>query len=113
MLRWPILLLTMIVTSLTLSATVHAREASDALGGAIGIECSGYVHSDGDADQSQGDSDQAVAHHHGTCHGAASLLPVKAVSPSPMIILRNPLGFARETTLGRWSPGPDLRPPIA
>jgi hypothetical protein len=33
------------------------------------------VHSEGDADQSQGDSDKAVPHHHGTCHGPSLNLP--------------------------------------
>ena len=47
-------LVCLIAGSLTLSATVHAREVP---GGAT-MDCSGYVHSDNDADHSQGDADQ-------------------------------------------------------
>ena len=65
------LLLVMIASSLVVTGTVHAQERP----GAITIECSGAVHSEGDADQSQGDSDKAVPHHHGTCHGPSLNLP--------------------------------------
>lgn len=65
------LLLVMIASSLVMTATVHAQE----MPGIVTIECSGAVHSEGDADQSQGDSDKAVPHHHGTCHGPSLNLP--------------------------------------
>jgi hypothetical protein len=53
MFRWSFMVLCMIVTALTVTAAVHAHEVS----GAPALECSGYVHSDGDRDQTQGDSD--------------------------------------------------------
>ncbi|TVV74353.1 hypothetical protein [Sphingomonas solaris] len=65
------LLLVMIASSLVVTATVHARE----IPGPVTIECSGAVHSDGDADQSQGDADKAMPHHHGTCHGQSLNVP--------------------------------------
>jgi len=61
------LFITLIASSLITSATVHARE----LPGPVMIECSGTVHEDGDADQTQSDADKAIPHHHGTCHGQA------------------------------------------
>lgn len=109
MFRWTILLVALLMTSLTAAATVHAREQA----GAISMECSGYVHSDGDADQSQGDSDQAMPHHHGSCHGAASLLPVRLVAVDLVASCGARLTFGDASTLGRWSPGPDRPPPIA
>jgi len=65
------LLLVMIASSLVVTGTVHAQETP----GAVTIECSGALHSEGDADQSQGDSDKTVPHHHGTCHGPSLNLP--------------------------------------
>lgn len=64
-------LLIMLASSFVVTATVHARENPLK----PGIECSGYVHADGDADQSKGDSDKALPHHHGACHGMAVDLP--------------------------------------
>lgn len=103
------MVLCMIVTALTVSATVHAREDT----GAAVMECSGYVHSDGDRDQTQGDSDQAVPHHHGNCHGSASLLPGKIGAPTLFDRSSESKRIASSAALGPWSPGPDLRPPIA
>ncbi len=65
------LLFVMVASSLVVTGTVHAQERpSSAM-----IECNGAVHSEGDADQSQGDSDKAVPHHHGTCHGPSLNVP--------------------------------------
>ncbi len=61
------LFLMLIASSLVTTWTVHAREFS----GLTTIECNGAVHSEGDADQSQGDTDKAIPHHHGTCHGSS------------------------------------------
>jgi len=108
MVRWGFILLWMIVASLTAASVVHANETAPS---SI-IECSGYVHSDGDADQSQGDADKAIPHHHGSCHGAASLLP-RAIVPILFDIKAAPKSAAMSKALGRWTPGPDLRPPIA
>lgn len=71
-------LLVMIASSLVMTATVHARE----IPGPVTIECSGTVHSDGDADQSQGDADKAVPHHHATCHGQTLDVPASDTLPS-------------------------------
>ncbi|QGP78651.1 hypothetical protein [Sphingobium sp. CAP-1] len=103
------MLFCLVVTALTTSGTVHAREIS----GPPTIECSGYVHSDGDRDETQGDSDEAVPHHHGTCHGAVSLLPGKIAAPRLFDLSSEPKWVAVTSALGPWSPGPDLRPPIA
>lgn len=107
--RWSFLILCLIAASFTTSAAIHAREIS----GSPALECSGYVHSDGDSDQSQGDADQAAPHHHGSCHGAASLIPPKP--DTPLSVDRRVEGrrAANPAALGRWTTGPDLRPPIA
>ena len=65
------LFLVLVASSLVMTGTVHALETP----GQISVECSGTVHTDGDADQTQGDSDKAVPHHHGTCHGPALNIP--------------------------------------
>lgn len=65
------LFLVWIASSLVMTATIHARE----IPGPVTIECSGAVHSEGDADQSQGDADKAIPHHHGTCHASSLDVP--------------------------------------
>lgn len=65
------LFLVLIAASVMVSATVHASE----LPREVMIDCGGSVHGDGDADQSQGDSDKATPHHHGTCHSSAMAVP--------------------------------------
>ncbi|MEH3040378.1 MAG: hypothetical protein PGN21_09990 [Sphingomonas paucimobilis] len=65
------LFLVLIASSLVMTATIHARE----IPGPVTLECSGAVHSEGDADQSQGDADKAIPHHHGTCHGSSLDVP--------------------------------------
>jgi hypothetical protein len=103
------LLLAMIASSLVLTATVHAREMSER----IVVDCAGVVHGDGDADQSQGDSDEAVPHHHATCHGPTMNLAnagdLNSVSKSsgldPFPVPQNELSSFRA--------GPALRPPAA
>lgn len=114
MFRWSFLLLCMLVVSLTTVATVHANEVPNPTLSAnqTSIECSGQVHSEGDGDQSQGDSDKAVPHHHG-CHGGASFLPARAAEATAFAIVTESLMTVEEAAPGRWSVGPDLRPPIA
>jgi hypothetical protein len=103
------LLLMLIASSLVMTATVHARE----LPGAAMIECSGTVHSQGDADQSQGDSDKAVPHHHGTCHSSAMQMPASdKLPPSLMGSRMIPLAGA-DQVLASGSIEPGLRPPNA
>ena len=67
-----LLLLCLIAASLVATTTTHAREWT----GETTLECSGALHSEGDADQSQGDGDKAMPHHHGSCHGPAAAVPV-------------------------------------
>jgi hypothetical protein len=105
------LLLAVLVASLVTSALVHAREIP---GDHVLIECSGY--SEQDDSRTPADpagSDKAIAQHHGNCHSAAAYVPAQALgSDEPMAQALRPIAHAPDT-LGRWSPGPDLRPPIA
>lgn len=102
-------LMCFITAALLTSGAVHAQEFPNA----PTLECSGFVHADGDADQSQGDADRSVPHHHGSCHGAASLIPARITTPVLFDRAAEPEGFVNSEAPGRWSPGPDLRPPIA
>ena len=103
------LLLILIASSLVMTVTVHAQE----LPGLTLIECNGTVHSEGDADQSQGDSDKAVPHHHGTCHSSAMQMPASdELPPSLMGARMTPLAGA-DQVLASSSIGPGLRPPNA
>lgn len=108
MLRHGIFMLCLLVTSLITAATVHASEVQTA----PALECSGFVHSEGDADQSRGDADNALPHHHGGCNGAAFIpadtQDIEAIMPAfvPPVALA-PIAGAR------WMAGPGLRPPIA
>lgn len=109
MIRHGLLLLCLLAASLIATGTVHARESL----AAPAFECSGVMHSDGDADQVPGDSDSAIPHHHSGCHGFSACIDPASdhadirVAGEGMIVVREPLGFAR------WSSGPHLRPPIA
>jgi len=103
------LFLMLIASSLVMSATVHARE----LPGPVMIECSGTVHEDGDADQSQGDADKAIPHHHGTCHGQAMQIPGGDELPASRALaeLRGIAPDDREMASNAVDPA--LRPPAA
>ncbi|NML12979.1 hypothetical protein HHL08_23080 [Sphingobium sp. AR-3-1] len=109
MFRGRFLFFCMLLASLATATAIHARE----LAGSFDIECSGYVHNESDGDRSPGDADQAVAHHHGNCHGAAAFLPARSVAPNIFAFLNAPENPQDRTALGRWISGPDLRPPIA
>lgn len=109
MVRWALLIACMLLTSLTASTAIHARELS----GAIGVDCAGYVHSQGDRDESPGDADNMVQHHHASCHGMAAVLPGKAVSTDAVMLPMARPTQLRTAALGRWISGPDLKPPIA
>lgn len=103
------LLLVLIASSLVVTATVHAREFP----GPVTLECTGFVHMEGDADQSQGDLEKAIPHHHGTCHGAAMSVPspstLKTASLDDALRPIAPAGD-RLTSTGA---DPALRPPTA
>lgn len=103
------LLLVMIASSLVLTATIHAREVS----GQILMDCAGVVHEDGDADQSQGDADKAMPHHHSTCHGPTLDIP----DTRDLYSLGEASGLhpfpAPQSALAFYRTGPALRPPAA
>ena len=103
------LLLVLIASSLMVTATVHARE----LPGTVTIECSGALHQDGDADQSQGDADKATPHHHGTCHGQSMQVPTSGSLPLAQLsmALRGRAADAQAMVSSAISPA--LRPPTA
>ncbi len=103
------LLLVMIATSLVMAATMHARE----IPGRVTIECSGTVHTDGDADQSQGDADKAMPHHHGTCHGQS--LDVPATEALSSMVRADSLRPFPEpaSAIASHLVDPALRPPAA
>lgn len=111
---WPVirrayLLLTLLVASLCVTATVHARE----IAGTSVIECTGVIHSDGDADQSQGDADKGIPHHHSSCQGASAFMPIGIGGDGP--IRRAALVVPHRPTraVPLWADDPGLRPPIA
>lgn len=103
------LLLVMIASSLVMTATVHARE----IPGQVTIECTGTVHTDGDADQSQGDADKAMPHHHGTCHGQS--LDVPATDAESLMTRADSLRAvpAPDRAMASHLVDPALRPPTA
>jgi hypothetical protein len=109
MFRHGLLVLYMLIVSLTTAATLHASEFS----GATSIDCSGYVHSEGDADQTQGDADKATPHHHSNCHGAPAFILARDGALTLRAPLASPSFNPTKTAPDRWSSGPDLRPPIA
>ena len=99
----------LIASSLVMTATVHARE----MPGPNLVECSGTVHSDGDADQSQGDSDKAIPHHHGTCHGQAIQVPASGNLPWSRAVAGLLRGAGNDRFLASATVDPALRPPTA
>lgn len=102
------LVLLLVMASLLATAMVHAQEFS----GVSMLECSGFVHTQGDADQSPGDADKAVPHHHSNCQSAPAFLPVfrddRTLDRSTIMASAS---YASALT-HRWSIGPGLRPPI-
>jgi hypothetical protein len=103
------LLLCLLVASLFVTATVHAQEISLS----SMIDCSGVVHSNGDADQSKGDADKAVPHHHGSCQGPSAFAPIITSGDLPIALAAPTAPEHVTTAIHRWSTGPGLRPPIA
>jgi hypothetical protein len=101
------LVLVLIASSLMMAATVHAREFP----AETVVDCSGRVHVDGDADQSSGDADSGIPHHHGTCNASAMYVPnagdFVSQARSAGLRLRSPTDLA----LPSQRVAPDLRPP--
>jgi hypothetical protein len=104
-----ILLLWLMALSMLTTTAVHAQEFPTS----AAVDCSGFVHSEGDSDESQGDADKAVPHHHTSCHSGFASVPqatnnLLVLSPAKV---RNRMFDS--PSLDRWAIGPDLRPPIA
>ncbi|WP_255326156.1 hypothetical protein [Sphingobium sp. EM0848] len=102
-------LLCLLTASLLTTTVVHAREIPNG----PTIECSGYVHTDSDSDQSQGDADKAMPHHHGSCHGSAAFVPMTASDALLPVPVDMPSRAPTAVVPKRWAIGPGLRPPIA
>ncbi|HEV7435895.1 MAG TPA: hypothetical protein VGO22_13635 [Pseudorhizobium sp.] len=107
--RLGIFLLCLLSVSLLTTAMVHAQEIPSA----PTIDCSGYVHTDGDADQTQGDADKAMPHHHGSCHGGTAFVPAAASDDLLGSARHAPVFVPAPAASKRWAIGPDLRPPIS
>ena len=103
-----LVLICLLMASIFTSAVVHAREVPNA----AALECSGEVHTDGDSDQSRGDSDNAMPHHH-SCHGTAAFVPATAESIHGVALSAERAVALAHAPPMRWSVGPVLRPPIA
>lgn len=104
-------LLCLLSLSMLTTTLVHAQEVPNAR--APTIECTGYVHSEGDADQTQGDADKAIPHHHGGCQGAPAFVPVSASEDMLPLAVDAPVFIPAPIPSKRWAIVPDLRPPIA
>ncbi|MCJ2182674.1 hypothetical protein MTR62_08225 [Novosphingobium sp. 1949] len=102
-------LLWLLAASLMTTSALHAQEFP----GSETVDCSGFVHSEGDSDETQGDADRAAPHHHTSCHTSFGPAPH---STDDLLVLRpvrlvNRAFDAPGTALS--AVGPDLRPPIA
>lgn len=107
MIRQGLFLLCMLIASLTTASVTHAQEFT----GNATIECSGYVHSAGDADQSDGDSDKATPHHHGACHGGGLFMPALGNALAHQHVLSGGILPQAEDALIGTDVDPGLRPP--
>ncbi len=105
---WMLLLL-LLATSLTATAMVHGRE----LQAPAGLECSGEVHQEGDRDQSPGDADNGLPHHHGTCQGPMAALPAEDAVPGMPFAVRDRPDISASRALLSHPVDPALRPPNA
>lgn len=102
------LLICVLMASIFTSAVVHAREVPNV----PALECSGEIHTDGDSDQSRGDSDNGMPHHH-SCHGTAAFVPSTAQGVCEFALSTESALAFTSAPPSRWSVGPALRPPIA
>lgn len=103
------LLMLLVASSLVMTATLHAHGTVER----IVADCSGAIHTDGDGDKSQGDSDSAVPHHHVTGHCHLLAVPISdgvasSMRPTGMI----PTANADEVLVSHLVE-PGLRPPLA
>ncbi len=101
-------MLCLLVGSLILTTTVHARENPNL----VTLECSGVVHSDIGKEASPQDAEKGAMHHHG-CHGASTFLPGHSKATRSFALPSNLYPVDRiESRISR-NAGPALRPPIA
>lgn len=100
----------LLALSLGLGSVAHAAEGVACVDG---TEASALEHSDGDADQVQGDGDKAYPHHHGGCHGHHIGIPFMADAGAPLGRLHMaPLAWSHDP-MAPVPSDPALRPPQA
>ena len=107
--RWGVLIVCMILASLIAATSIHVTE----LPGTVDIDCAVDAHDRGDPVQSSDDTDKALSHHHGGCHGVAAFLPGKDVAAGGVALLMASPIQPKAASLGLWISGPDLKPPMA
>ncbi|PXB00072.1 hypothetical protein DMC47_00260 [Nostoc sp. 3335mG] len=100
------LLLMLLLSSLVMATTVHARE----LAGPAAVECSGTVHDDAD---STSDGDKAALHHHGNCHAGTFSVPQRSTVTLLALTTASPATSAQDRGLPSRAIDPGLRPPAA
>lgn len=103
------LLLMLLLSSLVLATTVHARESA----GPATVECSGTVHDDADTAPDGGDSDKAALHHHGNCHAGTFSVPQRGAMTLLSLASANPATLAQDRGQASRAIDPALRPPAA
>lgn len=109
MLRRGYLLCCLFLASLMMTGAVHAQESPSV----PTLECSGAVHTEGDADQSSGDSDKNISHHHSGCHGFAACGRLAEATTTSLFFVTQPNMMFEAPAVARSATGPQLRPPIA
>lgn len=100
------LLLMLLLSSLVMATTVHARE----LAGPATVECSGSVHDDADTAP---DSDKAALHHHGNCHAGTFSVPQRGALTLLSLATASPATLAQDRGQPSRAIDPALRPPAA
>ncbi|MEN2748055.1 hypothetical protein [Sphingomonas sp. T9W2] len=103
------LLLVLLLSSLVLATTVHARESA----GPATVECLGAVHDDADTAPDGGDTDKAALHHHGNCHAGTFSVPQRGTMTLLSLATTNPATLAQDRGQASRAIDPALRPPAA
>jgi len=104
MLRRGYLLCCLFLASLMTTGTVHAQESLSV----PTLECSGTVHSEGDADQSSSDSDKNMSHHHSGCHGFAACARLAEATTTSLFLVSQPNIMFDAPAVARSATGPQL-----
>lgn len=108
MVRWRILILSLLIVTLPASAVVHATVFA-----ANGNEeCAWLLHGEEPAEQMEEEMSKSAPHHHGHCHGAASLQSSRGLAPPSFRLLMSSIGVLMAATFRDWAASPGLRPPI-